>query len=331
MKHKKMIVWGYPIHTHTHSYVHAAIVKACRQIGLDTYWFDDTNFPDPKDFDYSDCLFFTEGYADSNIPLVKGSTYLVHVCKDPKKYLDKEVRLVDVRYNVKEIFDVNYHYVRDSAKVEKINDCLYYEKLLDDSGLTNRQFEGKSVEYEAIYLTWATDLLPDEILDEFIEIPRQNRVIWLGTLSQSNLGEVQPFAQACVDNGIEFLHNDPWSKPLSFSDAMHATQVSYLSPDIRGSGDHATHTGTNHLRTGYVACRQFKNISYGQLGMTNSSEAHRVLQELTIFNEDTYQLFHDGKKEMHNKKLILEQMKLVRENHTWVSRIKDVIKCVDER
>ena len=112
---------------------------------------------------------------------------------------------------------------------------------------------------------------------------------------------------------------------------MHATQVSYLSPDIRGSGDHDTHTGTNHLKTGYVACRQFKNISYGQLGMTNSSEAHRVLEELTVFNEDTGALFYDGRAKMEDRNLILKQMKLIREKHTWVTRLQDLIRCVDER
>jgi len=330
MKHKKFIVWGYPLHSHTHSYVHSAIVKAAKSIGLDTYWFDDGNYPSKDGFDYEDCLFFTEGYADDHIPILDSSTYMVHVCRNPKKYLEKEARLIDIRYNVKEIFDVNYHYVRGD-NVEKINDCLYYEKLQNDSGLTNRQFEGKHINYEAIYLTWATDLLPSEILDEYVEIPRQNRVIWLGTLSESNLKEVRPFAQACADNGVQFLHNDPWSSPMSFTDAMHATQVSYLSPDIRGSGDHDLHTGTNHLKTGYVACRQFKNISYGQLGMTNSSEAHRVLEELTIFNEDTAALFYDGRLKIEDKKLILQQMKLVREKHTWISRLKDLIRCVDER
>ena len=65
--------------------------------------------------------------------------------------------------------------------------------------------------------------------------------------------------------------------------------------------------------------------------MTNSKEAHRVLEEITVFNEDTNSLFYDGRAKMNDKKLILEQMKLVREKHTWVSRLQDLIRCVDER
>ena len=37
--------------------------------------------------------------------------------------------------------------------------------------------------------------------------------------------------------------------------------------------------------------------------MTNSSEAHRVLEEMTIFNEDTSALFYDGRAKMNDKNL----------------------------
>tara|TARA_Y100000034_G_C6877497_1_gene401547 strand:+ start:395 stop:1366 length:972 start_codon:yes stop_codon:yes gene_type:complete len=322
----KAIVWGFPLHTHTHSYVHAAVFKAFQRLGYDAYWFHDGDYP--SDFDFSNCIFYTEGYADKNIPINKSSTYFVHVCINPKKYLDRECRLIDIRYNVSEIFDVNYHYVRDPEKVTKISDCLYYEKLKDDSGLINRQFPGQEIDYEAAYLTWATDLFPEEIKDEFADIQREPSVYWLGTLGPSNIDEVRPFAEQCFKNGIQFVHNDPWSKPLEFDEAMRLTQVSYLAPDIRGSGDHPVHTGTNHLKTGYVACRQFKNISYGQLGMTNSETAQRVLEGTLIYNSDTAALFHDGMAQINNKKLILEQMQLVREKHTWLARLKELLEIL---
>ena len=64
----KVVIWGFPLHSHTHSYIHYGWYKGFKHLGYDTYWFDDTNYP--SDFDYSNCLFLTEGYADNNIPIV---------------------------------------------------------------------------------------------------------------------------------------------------------------------------------------------------------------------------------------------------------------------
>ena len=65
---KKVIIWGFPLHTHTHSYIHYGWYKGFKHLGYDTHWFDDNNVSD--DFDFNDCLFITEGYADSKIPII---------------------------------------------------------------------------------------------------------------------------------------------------------------------------------------------------------------------------------------------------------------------
>jgi hypothetical protein len=53
----KIIIWGYPLYSHTHSYIHDAFYKAFKYLNYETYWFDDNNYP--KDFDWNDCLFWT--------------------------------------------------------------------------------------------------------------------------------------------------------------------------------------------------------------------------------------------------------------------------------
>lgn len=44
----KVVIWGFPLHTHTHSYIHYRWYKGFNHLGHETYWFD-TNYP--KDFD----------------------------------------------------------------------------------------------------------------------------------------------------------------------------------------------------------------------------------------------------------------------------------------
>ena len=82
----KVVIWGYPTNAHTHFYTHEALYKAFKHLEYETYWFYDDGYP--EDFDWDDCVFWTEGWADKNIPLNKNSTYFVHCVPSPKKYLD---------------------------------------------------------------------------------------------------------------------------------------------------------------------------------------------------------------------------------------------------
>ena len=92
MPKQKVIIWGYTLDSHTHSYIHGAWYKTFKHLGYDTYWFHDQNYP--VGFDYSNALFITEGYAEKNIPLVESSTYFVHICVNPQKYLKRVVVLL---------------------------------------------------------------------------------------------------------------------------------------------------------------------------------------------------------------------------------------------
>ena len=168
----KVVIWGFPLHTHTHSYIHYGWQKGFKHLGYDTYWFDDTNYP--QDFDFNNCLFITEGYAEKNIPIVETSIYFVHIAINPEKYLNKVKRFIEIRYLVDGIKDCNYNYRLDKSKCQKISDCSYYEKLYDNGGLAKFHDNPKPMEYECVYTCWATDLLPDEIKEESIYQPRDN-------------------------------------------------------------------------------------------------------------------------------------------------------------
>ena len=121
----KVVIWGYPLYSHTHSYIHNAFYKAFQHLGYDTYWFHDEQYP--EDFDWNDCLFWTEGFADKKIPLNKTSTYFVHVCPDPSKYIGKVKRFVDVRTNDIWHKDHVYEFTLDKTKVERVGPCTYYQ------------------------------------------------------------------------------------------------------------------------------------------------------------------------------------------------------------
>lgn len=108
-------------------------MKGFKHLGYETYWFHDGDFP--KDFDYSNTLFITEGYADTNIPIKDSSIYFVHIARNPEKYIGNVKRFIEIRYLVDAIKDCNYNYVLDKSKCNKISECSYYEKLMNNGGL----------------------------------------------------------------------------------------------------------------------------------------------------------------------------------------------------
>lgn len=328
----KVIIWGYPLDSHTHSYIHGSWYKAFKSLGYETYWFHDQNYP--KNFDYKNSLFITEGYAEKNIPIEETSTYFVHICVNPKKYLDKGSRLIDIRFNVNQINDCNYSYEFDKTKAKKIDDVSYYIKDANDNVLSD-QFKKDISGYEALYLSWATDLLPEEFNFEDRFIERKREIYHIGSISESNIKELQNFARALQENQINFIHRDPWSNPATWDEVKQLTQISYISPDIRGSAmrkeiNGKVDTGANHKLIGYIPCRIFKNISYGQIGATNSKAVKELFGDLVIYNDDEYQLFYDAESRMKDSDYILEQMKYVQENHTYINRINSIMKVFNQ-
>lgn len=303
----KVIIWGYPLHKHTHSYTHAAVYKAFKHLGYETYWFHDDDYP--EDFDYEDCLFFTEGFADTKIPLRKTSTYFVHVCVNPDKYLGKVKKLVDVRYLMNKMDSDNYNFVLDRSKCDVLDKGVLHEK---DSG-----------DYEIIYMAWATNLLPDEIDLECAKIKRSDTYYFLGSISGSgrfaNAEYIQQFAECCAKIGVKTSVNDPWQNPLSEEDNLRLTQQSFMCPDFRNR---------THKKWGYIGCRLMKAISFGQLGMTNSKISQEFIDDSVLYSESIPELFQLGLEHKDDIERIQHQMNIIRKEHTFVNRAQGLLKLI---
>lgn len=324
----KVIIWGYDKNNHTQYYIHWAWFRTFKHLGFDTFWFTDEEHP--KDFDYSNCLFIAEGYRDNNIPLNKNSVYFVNFLINPKKYIEAGVRVIDIKLNVSEINDCNYNYNLDKTKTVKVGNCAFYESNSTDDNLSD-QFKKGIKGYESLYLSWATHLFPEEINLEDRFINRENKIYWTGSIGESNHKEINNFRTVISENKIEFIHINPWYNPVSSDDLKILTQKSFMAPDLRGSAFRANQngkpdTGANHKMIGYLPCRIFKNISFGQLGITNSKAVYELFDGNLIYNDDEYQLFHDAIPELKNYNLIKDQMLYVKENHTYVDRIQSLIK-----
>ena len=329
---QKVIIWGYPLHSHTHSYIHGAWYKTFKHLGYDVHWFNDESYP--IDFDYSNCLFITEGYAEKNIPINETSTYFVHICVNPEKYILKGARLIDIRFNVSEINDCNYSIIVDKSELLKLDEVSFYEKNANDSVLSDKYKKGIK-DYEALYLSWATDLLPHEFNYDDVYINRDNVIHWIGSIAESNYREINKFINNLSKHGIGFHHNDPWSNPLSWEDAKTYTQKSFIAPDIRGSANRSMvngqiDTGSNHKKIGYIPCRIFKNISYGQLGITNSKAVYELFGDNVLYSDNEEELLDISLSKLKDYDYIKNQMNFVKDSHTYLNRVNSLMRVFNK-
>lgn len=331
----KVIIWGHPLNTHTHSYIHYGWFKAFRYMGYEVYWYDDKHFP--IDLNFKQTLFITEGSVDKNIPLHESNIYCVHNTNCPRKYINCGARLIDLRLNILSLNDSNYVFKLSDKQLQKISEVVLYEKNSSDRDLNPRLRHHSPLIYEAVYLIWATDLLPNEINleDRFIEPTKPNYSYFIGKIHPGNKKEIDLFTKTCSQKGIRFIHNDPQVNPLSCEEFKDKIQTSYVTVDIRGSGDPSKlklgENGTNHKDIGFVSCRIFKNISYGKLGITNSMRVKELFGDNIIIEENESKLIDTYLEKSKDKDFIKHQMLWVQENHTYINRINDLLTIINRK
>lgn len=288
----QVVIWGHKLHSHTHSYIHEGFYRAFTQLGYRTLWLNDND--SVQGIDFSRTLFITEGQVDNKIPLRSDSIYLIHNPIRREKYESLKTAY----------FQVYTDSVLDYPHMKKIDTCIYFDLM------------GK-----CLYMPWATDLLPHEIEQQqkkVVQAQRDNAVYWIGTIGEGrhgNKSELDPFIDACKESGIAFIACNPDATGISQQEHRELILKSYMAPAIVGAWQ---------KEAGYIPCRIFKNISYGQMGITNSYRAYEILEKRIVYNPDSHRLFYDAKlrlAQMTAQELI-ELMNLVKTRHTYINRIQ---------
>jgi hypothetical protein len=177
-------------------------------------------------------------------------------------------------------------------------------------------------------MPWATDLLPEEIdqnKEKVASIKKKKAIHWVGTIADGEFGnqtELFPFIKACRKNRVQWVHHNPWKKGVSAEENIQLIQESYLAPAI---------VGRWQKEKGYIPCRIFKNISYGQMGVTNSERVYELFDKKIVYNSDTYQLFFDAQQRVRSMRWeeLSELMDMVRDHHTYINRIHTLLDFID--
>lgn len=287
-KFNNIIIWGHKLHSHTHSYIHFGFHKAFKYLGYNCLWLDEND--DLSNVEFENCLFITEGQADTNIPLINSAFYVLHNC-DGKKYskipkknkINLQVYTIDCtqKYNAKPLPDEHGFY---------LDDC--------------------------IIIYWGTDLLPYEINTNILrfdsmEIKKEINFVGMPTAPWDIVKKY------CLTNNLKYNNYGGFNKDTSVSSKNNMTliQNSIIAPSFQESWQVANY---------YVPCRIFKNISYGKMGITNNSYVNKIFNNKLIYGTDIEQLIVEGIEFNNKKDVVIELMKEVRDKHTYVNRINAI-------
>lgn len=286
----KFIIWGHKLHTHTHSYIHSAYNKAFQYLGYETYWVDAKD--DLSSIDFSDAVFFVEGSCSDDMPRLANCKYITH-------HLDTE-KLTSVGIPYENILKLGNYLPREEIH-EKIEDLAYW----DNSTRT-------------LYQCWGTDLLPSEIdIDGYVPFnPSRKTLNYVAMLYEQGPWWAEEFATLLDrDFGVEFK---VFTQHVSHEENIQLIRESFLCPDFRSDW---------HLECGYIPCRMWKNISYGRITGTNSPYVKRALGDYVVFGGTPQTLYKNLLHAEQNRTINMKDaMMFVRDNHTFINRVNNILK-----
>lgn len=317
----RYVVWGMkPENNHysTHSHVHHAIFRALKHLRPNSLWLDSGD--DLSGINFENTLFISEhNAAKRGIPISSSSFYVVHGLNDDP----------DCRELFQDYKRLSWNVFHDTSHVYNSRGNPFFEKS-PPPPLTDQIWLAEDTPFypneRHMDFRWATDLLPHEIeANKPKEIlGKYSRVIWwVGTQWHVNQKELNEFSRACYENGIEFkCVGAGQNGVVSIEENIRLVRESFFAPAISGS---------HHLTEGYAPCRIFKNISYGQMGITNSARVNQLFGgDKLIFHPDPYELFYHARATL--KDVSIEHLHMlmdeVAQKHTYLNRLENVFKAV---
>jgi hypothetical protein len=313
----KFVVWGFKNHYTTHTHIHESFFRTLRWMGRDVEWLDDADHR--TIFDWSNVFYITNWDVSLSIPVRDDCFYLIHGGGDSPEVRARFGHLKNrMSWNV--FIDYQYEYTipcdpeNPRRPVVRPGPVVWVDQEMPFFP------EAKHMDFR-----WATDMTPEEIERNkhgAVRFRPGSKVInYVGTYWHVNEKEIHAFERACGENGVELRHiGGGQVGVVSIDENIRLVRESRFAPAIVGS---------HHLTEGYAPCRIFKNISYGQFGVTNSAAVQRLFEGRLICDTDPYQLFATAESELASKSVadLHALMDFVSENHTYVNRINGILEA----
>lgn len=304
MKLNKIIIWGLRKKWHTHRFIHKAFYENAKKLGYDVIWVEDEK-KNAAIINPGDLVIFSEvqgkmvpekfKFEDYNLPIIDGVYYCLHNVKD---IFYKNINL---RYLLH--LSVYVNEVEQEKENEKLYEAVYFNRKT-----------------QTLYQPWGTDLLDYEFKKPVF---RKNKfVFWIGSIwndsnNHGNIQEINELKKVLMENKLKFIHLRFIPNWLN----IFFTRLSRIAPAIGGR---------KQVEIDYLPCRMFKNISYGQLGITNIKKFKEILGDSYIEGTSIKEIIENALSLPREVFLqYVEKQQSVIEKYTYKNSIENIIKCLD--
>lgn len=302
----RLVIWGLKNVYHTHRHIHQAFYKNAKKLGYEVIWIEDDK-KNQKLILPGDIIIASNVVGKMVTEKLKIEDYNLPIRNDVKYCL----------HNYKDIF------------IEKLNKNNYiklqvYNKKYEENSIKIDEFRYFNTNTKTLYQPWGTDLLYQEFKKPTFN--KNKFVFWIGSVwnnekNQGNIKQINELKNILIKNKLRFIQLRFIPNFLN----IFFIRISRIAPAIAGQ---------YQVDVNYLPCRMFKNISYGQLGITNVQKFSDILGDSFIINSDQNTEMVINKvltlsSDEYKKEVLLQQEKI--KNYTYKESIKNIIQCLNQQ
>jgi hypothetical protein len=284
---ERVVIWGLKTQWSTHRYIHHHYFTNLNKLGIPVVWVDN-DFKNQYLVTRNN-LVISVNLSSSCLPIKDGVYYCLHNCSE------------DVHAKIAPSHNIKLQVYTNASVGEKWDEVTYFDR-----------------DQRTLYQPWGTDLLAHEFREPVFN-NRSKFVFWVGSVwggSQGNRNEINHLKKALAANKLHFIHNHKF--PISNSMNIWLTRQSRIAPAISGKWQEDNN---------YLPCRMFKNISYGQLGISNVPKFYDLFKGCSIkgnIEELIDTAMGLGREEYIS---LVKQQQEIAKSHTYMQKFHNIAKA----
>ncbi|MEI8232359.1 MAG: hypothetical protein WCG44_01310 [bacterium] len=289
---KRVVIWGFATYSDdSFRHIYKGFYDTAKALGVKTLWLDDTQ---------------------QNNKLVKQDD-LVIVADMTAKYFRAKTGVYYCTHN----FEPVQFKGMDPDKILHLQ--VYTDKCLKSSQKIDiyRYFDKKT---KTLYQPWGTNLMPNNFMEPvypwYSPFVYWIGSIWDNALHQGNLPEISQLKTSLFRHGKILLN----PKFVSDEEGIKLIRHSRIAPAIGGSWQ---------VKVNLLPCRLFKNISYGQLGITNIAKFKELFGDSIIYHKHISKVV-DASLSLSKAEyisMVKSQQEIVKD-YTYVSSLYHIAKLI---
>lgn len=293
----RVVIWGLRSQWHSHRFIHQGFYDTLSRLRVPVVW---TNYGakaeaiQDKDLVITSNMYGRLTSKNTLAPFCKGAYYCFHGFQGMPYQVDRG------RYLRLEVF------TKAALRADQQWDETTY---FDSSSRT-------------LYQAWGTNLFEEDFGDPTVSsgpLVFWVGAIWNNELDQGNVREIEELRRVLKERSLRFVHLKYVPNSVNF----RAVRLSRLAPAIAGRWQ---------VENDYLPCRMFKNISYGQLGISNVKWFRKLYRNCSVPG-DSIEALVDNALEMSQTDMLelttLQQS--ITKSHTYVQKLTNIFKALMQK